>query len=613
MVALLLAMAMLGPILGPGSLLNLDLVAVDHWPLPRSMWGIGPELPRSVPAELFFAAVASISSGATAIKLWFTICIAGSFLTMFRLLRGIEVPALAWYAGAVVYAVNPFLLTRLSVGHTTIAGVYALAPLVLPIILRGASRRPQVVLASAALAFMGFFGGIIWGITTLFGLASGRRRGSSLQIASFAMHLPWLIPSLFLLSDGPSLVVDDVFRSGRSITDTLSLASGYGFWQPALEAGVGPGWLAAVVGSIMLGLAVMGSSQLQLRFGFPSILSVVLAGLAIAITNHTGVLVDWIFAIPGSSALREPHRFLVLVIWWIVPAAILGTQRLLDQISSWAETTSSQAGVLIPAALTALLIGPAIWGLHNNVTPVEVPAEWNEARELIQEEGGTVLVLPWERYIDVSFADDRRVLNPALRFFGPDIIHGGQLGLASDAAEAGQELVDARLQSLTKVVDSIQPSAESGSQRSGAAGSEFADHGIRWILLLHEVDYRRFLDLTTATGLDHMVASESLDLFRVTVDRTRGGSIIQSLPSGFPGYVSAVSEDRVMATPADGAWISGGSLSSGSASSTGLPLLPAGRSTWHYRSLLVLLGWAISASALFRTSTAPRLHRFDNH
>lgn len=589
--ALILALIVLGPALGPGALLNLDLVGVEHWPTPSSMWGIGPELPRSVPAELFFAAVASFTSGATAMKLWFVLCISGSFLAMFRLLRGLDTPSVAWYAGGVAYAINPFLLTRLAVGHTTLAGVYAIAPLVLPILLRGSSRRPQVVLASAALAFMGFFGGLIWGIATLFGLASGRRPSPAILGASFCVHLPWLLPSIFLLSDNPDLVVNEVFRPGGDLVDVLSLATGYGFWQPILEVGTEKGWLTSTVGVLFLTLAAFGSPLLRVRFGFPSLLAVVVAGAAIALINRTGAAVDWIFDLPGSSVAREPHRFLVLVIWWIVPASILGTQRALKSLSRWSESDIGHSGLLVPAAFAALLIAPAVWGLHENVRPVDVPDGWQDARSLTKSTPGTVLVLPWNRYIDVSFANNRRVLNPALRYFGPDVIHGGQLGVPSAAEAAasepdtdvGREAVDARITTLRQIVDAIPDGT--------ATASDFAAHGIEWILVLHEVDYRGFLTLTDTAGLDHQIANERLDLFQVAAPDQIATP--QTVGQKFPGYLAADDEDRVLASASNRGWIGTDGVTS-----NGLAQLPAGSSAWHYRSFVVILGWVLAAFTL---------------
>ena len=599
-VALGLAVVVLGPVLGPGALLNLDLVAVDHWPTPQSMWGIGPELPRSVPAELALSAAAWATSGATAVKIWFVCCVAGSFLTMFRLLRGLGMTSLAWYAGGLAYALNPFLLTRLAVGHTTLAGVYALAPLVLPIILRGTERRPQVVLASAALAFMGFFGGLAWGAATLFALVSGRGRGAAVQVAAFAMHLPWLVPSLFLLADGPSLVVDDVFRPGGGVEELLSLAVGYGFWQPTLEAGLGIGSLSAVVGLITLVLVVLGARQLTARFGTAMAVSVIAVGVLIAVVNRSGPAIDWIFDIPGASVIREPQRFLVLVFWWTVPASLLGAQRLLDLLAEWSESAPNRLGLLIPPALIVLLISPALWGLHEHVEPVDVPADWSAARDLTQAEPGTILVLPWDRYLNVSFASNRRVLNPALRYFGPDIIHGGQLGLATENTDPGVEAVDARLATLRSLVAEIPNGA--------TEGQDLADHGVRWILLIHEVDYRGFLTLADSPGVSHQIASEHLDLFAVQSQTTGSGLSTGSTTGRFPGRVAAGDEDRALATASPTAW-----LGTNDTTETGLPVLPAGNSAWNLRAFVTLATWWIAAFVLLGSLRTLFSSKFDKH
>lgn len=605
LVGLGLAFVALGPVLGPGALLNFDLVAVEHWPFPRSMWGLGPELPRSVPAELALATVAALFSGSVAVKAWFVAVVVGSFLTMFRLLKGLDVQVLGQLAGAIAYALNPFVLTRLAVGHLTIAGVYALAPLVLPIVLRGSWRRPQVVFASAALAFMGFFGGAVWLIAAVFGLAArrvesaraavqgpsggaegdGRASPRRTFLASALMHLPWLVPSIFLLSDGPDLIVDEAFRPSNQLATVASLPLGYGFWQPLLEVGTGVGWLSGVVGICLAALAVAGSRQLRDRFGNAAALMIGCGVFGVGVLNRSGPVVDWIFELPFASAAREPHRFLVLVLWWVIPAAVVGSQRVLAALAAWSESTISQLGLLIPAALMVVVSSPAMWGLHEFVTPVEVPTDWADARALVEKDPGTVLVLPWDRYLNVGFADDRRVLNPALRFFGPDIIHGGQLGIT----DAGQELADARLATLASVVGRV---AGGGYRTEDTLANDLARHGVRWVIVLHEVDYRGFLSIAGANGIDHPLAGPNIDLFGVSAS-----SDVSAQPLGgwFPG-VATVGESGLLATPADGWWV--GSQGWAQTTGSGIPTFPSGSRAIHLRSLGVLAGWIVSILVL---------------
>ena len=50
-----MAVVVLGPALKPGSLLNLDLVFTPRMPVPRGIWGLGPELSRRIPLGVLVA------------------------------------------------------------------------------------------------------------------------------------------------------------------------------------------------------------------------------------------------------------------------------------------------------------------------------------------------------------------------------------------------------------------------------------------------------------------------------------------------------------------------------------------------------------------------------
>ena len=43
------AILVLGPVLGPGVLFNLDLIVPPRLDTPSGFWGLGPELPRRLP------------------------------------------------------------------------------------------------------------------------------------------------------------------------------------------------------------------------------------------------------------------------------------------------------------------------------------------------------------------------------------------------------------------------------------------------------------------------------------------------------------------------------------------------------------------------------------
>src|SRR5438045_2907295 len=126
-------------------------------PVPRGMWGLGPELPRRVPLWGPIAWTSSILGGELVMKTMMVVAIIGAAAGAFRLAthhldRCTPTTALG---AAALYATGPFLLTRLAVGQLTVVWAMALLPWALPDLL-APSRHPRRVLWwSAAFGFGG--------------------------------------------------------------------------------------------------------------------------------------------------------------------------------------------------------------------------------------------------------------------------------------------------------------------------------------------------------------------------------------------------------------------------------------------------------------------------
>ena len=152
-VGALLAVVMLGPALAPGPLFTLDQVLPPQVPVPRGMWGLGPELPRRVPMWLPVAWLSPLIGGDTVGKLLMIATIVLAFVGAHRLTTwmldetGASRSDATAYGAACLYALSPFLLTRIGVGHLMVALPMALLPWVLPILLRPADRLRLTFLA----------------------------------------------------------------------------------------------------------------------------------------------------------------------------------------------------------------------------------------------------------------------------------------------------------------------------------------------------------------------------------------------------------------------------------------------------------------------------------
>ena len=100
------------------------------------------------------------------------------------------------------------------------------------------------------------------------------------------------------------------------------------------------------------------------------------------------------------------------------------------------------AGVLAVLAPVVLLPGLA-WGLAGRLRPVQYPADWPQARQLIDGDPhpGTVLLLPWAQYRRYPWNHDEAVFDPWPRLVGRrviwnDALQVGPLTLAAESADS---------------------------------------------------------------------------------------------------------------------------------------------------------------------------------
>jgi hypothetical protein len=571
---LVLAVVLLGPALGPGSLLNLDLVATDHWPAPRSFWGLGPELARAVPLEMALAGAAALTSGATAVKAFFVVAITVAFWAAHRLARQLGLgPGAAWSAAA-LYAANPWLLTRVAVGHLTMVGAYALLPLVHRRLLAPSADGRRTFLAGALLATMGFYGGLLAGLCVLGGLLTEQQRRPVAALGVLvASQLPWLVPGAIQTVEAPELGDAANFPSGLAHWSAPArLLTGHGFWQRPFQVGGEPASLLVVLGAVLLALVAAGWHGLPRSWSRPAG-TVAAAAAALALVDAVPGLqrgYEQVTSMPGLAAVREPQRLVALTLVVVAPAAAAGAADLARRVAR----PTARAVRLVPLAVAAILATPGGWGLDGQVDPVDLPPEWAAARAITRAEPGTVLVLPWYRYLDIATSDGpRRVLNPALAEFGPDVIVSPDLGLA----EPTRETIDPRAATIELLLPAIVTN-EPTADRLGALG-------VRWVLLLQEADHERYTP-EEDPGLRTALAGDALELYEVTAWRDDGVDLATPLVGAGPDGATR------WHAPAAHGWLQ--NLSSAGRTGTGLVSLPGGGGVvWYWPGALAALTTAL--------------------
>ena len=498
LVGLVLALVVVGPALGPGLLLNLDLVATADPPVPSGVWGLGPELPRGIPYQVPLAWAGNLLDGALVAKAVMVLVIVLAFAGAHRLAAG--APALARIAAGVVYAAGPFLATRLAIGHVGTALAAALMPWAMPTLLRPGSSLRRTFLWCAALGFCGINGGLMAGVTVLVGLVADRgRRAPGVIGVGVLGQLPWLVPGIVVTIHGVDPAGAENFGTRLDgVLDLVRLAGGQGYFIADFDVGEGQ-LVVPLAASVVVAVAVLGWNRLPEAWGRRA---AVLAGVGFVVAAASGIPgVERAYAAvvdtPLGLPLREGHRMLPLFLVAVAPASAHGWGRLRERV---------ELAPVVGLAVAVALVGPSLWGFGGQVEPVDRPPEFAAARRAVDAEPGPALALPFGQYVRPNIIDTHLVHQPIPSILGGDVI------LASGRGEEDTPLerADPRLPLAAELVERLQ--AGEGIE------DQIRNLGLRWVAVLDTAD-PTYDDLEDLPGGDLEVIVEGPDL---TLYRTSG-------------------------------------------------------------------------------------------
>jgi hypothetical protein len=235
----------------------------------------------------------------------------------------------------------------------------------------------------------------------------------------------------------------------------------------------------------------------------------------------------------------------------------------------WRPTTR-----LVPLALAVVLGASSLWGIDGALKPHQIPPTWHDARALTRAEPGTILLLPWHRYQNSAIGGERRVLSPALQFFGPDVVAASDLELAAPT----RETIDAREAHVEALLADLRTGRPVAERLSAI--------GIRWVLIVHDVDYETYLPMVDEQGVRLRQSDLSLDLVEVTTWRDDG---VARVVGPLARVEAGATDGTVWHEPWAPGWLRG--LTPARRSATGLVELPGGnRTVWYWPGVLVTVG-----------------------
>lgn len=603
-----LALVVIGPGLGPGSLFNLDLVAVPQLDIPRGFWGLGPELPRRTPFWVPLAWASGVVPATLAVKVVMIAVFVSAWCGMRWWAASLGV---RWAACAgAVYAFSPFVLTRTGVGHMMITVPLAILPWVMPTLLRPGRRLGHTYLAGVALGLSGHFGGSLAILVMIASLARGRseRWGWALLVVLIA-QAPWLVPGLLVaVPGGADITTGTAFTSNfSSPLDALGLSAGSGFWNSYYQVG-GGGVLMVVLGAVLLGLGIVGTRRLPDGVRAPLVVLGAFGWLVPALGGLRPLesVMDAITSTMTGGIWRESQRVLVVHLIWLAPAATLGAQHLVERCSQrqrywWMIGPIS----LCVPVVTVVLAVPGVWGIGGQLDAVAIPPGWEDARRVVRSEPGTVLALPWYQYYNQRYDDGRvrRVLSPLPLYFGGDVLASSDNGLQADVRERGDPREESAAEAVSTMIEGVGPLS---------AGLEGL--GIRWVALHSTLEISDHSGLFVDPGLNEVIRTPDIVLFEVASWRgafvTPTGEAVPSTRFGeFAAEVDGRASDAVVWNhPAGPGWRLGGVA----AESTSDGLVYFERSAgvaWNVATPLAVLAAAATLVATFVVAVRDRRRR----
>ncbi len=471
--ALILALLVVGPLLGPGYLLLRDAVSTPRSYLSDAALGL-TAAPRATPQDFAVALASHLVDGGVVVK---ALLVAGLWLAGWGAARLVAttLPS-AGAAGqfvAITLAIwNPYVAERLLQGHWSLLVGYGCLPWVATAMLtlrspEGASRPDGFIglafwIALAGLTPTGLMLAATVGLVCVAvpvadpgaspGAAKPRWLCAAATLgAALVAAAPWLtasaMGSTMTAHTAANALGVGAFaaRAEPGLGTLASLASLGGIWNGEAVPGSRTTLFAVASAVLLLGVVAVGlPAAARCRAAVPLLglaAVVVVLPAALATVGGQHLLSAVIDAVPGLGVLRDGQKWVALAVpgYTLAGACAVVTLR-----------RSLRPAVSAAVCCVALILAlpDLAWGVWGKVAPVHYPRGWAAVATAINDQPRSVAALPAGTMRRFSWSGRPPVLDPLPRWVRADVLTTGDLPISGvivpgegNHARAVQELL----------------------------------------------------------------------------------------------------------------------------------------------------------------------------
>ncbi len=429
---------------------------------------------------------------------------------------------------------NPWVFERLTAGHWQLLLGYAFFPFLIGLVLNLLEKRNRRSFLLLAIGFgiypwlnlhwayislwVGATLTLVWGADNVFWHTHHARTALQIithKISQYGRTLLcyslvalgivvilngwWWIPSL-----APNMILNKIHladfaafptRSDPAWGVEVNVLSLYGFWGeeyllPKDYSSLWPLMTAIVLVVVAFGLFW---APRKARVLARTLLVVFVPTTLIAIgygANWTRPLINWLYVmVPGFRGLRETDKLVGILAATCSIGIAFGLYRLqalLALRSRWLRWVIPLAGLVV----ILNFYGPILVGASGQVAVNPYPAGWSRVETVLaQDHARQVLFLPWHAYLNLPWAENHSIANPAKSFFLPKVISSNLLDNAL-LDESVQQAWDDMLTGLVQRNETIDQYA-----------SFLKAQGVTHIVLARVNDYQQYTFLERSTLL----------------------------------------------------------------------------------------------------------------